>query len=70
MAKAKKVQKQQDHIEVFKGKGRSNCWYWRIRASNRHILLTSQGYTRKSSAWASAYAFRCRHHEFTIVAGE
>jgi hypothetical protein len=35
-------------IEVYKAK--NGQWYWRLMSSNRHVLATSETYTRKFTA--------------------
>ncbi|MCA9584842.1 MAG: DUF1508 domain-containing protein [Myxococcales bacterium] len=44
-----KAAPQRETFEIFKGEDRKT--YFRLRAGNGEIMLASQGYTAKSSAW-------------------
>ena len=48
-----------DMIQLIKGE--SGKWYWRIVASNKNVLLTSQTYSDKSAAQESASNYHRRH---------
>ncbi len=50
-----------DVIEVFEGK---NGWFYRLRNRNRHILATSESFTRKATAVRMARNLAKRHPTF------
>lgn len=45
---------QGDYVEVFKGEGRIQPWYYRLKSSNGQTLTVSEGYFSKWNARRAA----------------